>query len=222
MKFCIEELQIEYTLGIPFPSTLMRVCMAASECPLMSPVVESSIGRLLMKKLKRHKENKLNTAHKTHRQRIEKHSNTLEQRIFLALLLIGMVITLVSGLANAYLRSPVQRILAPLMILMALGLLFWYSVHYERFGGPTLLASFFACLVVVPYIWTAHGGLFGGFPFFIPFLAVVMMTLHQGLLRWLFLGLLSASTLWMVSLDLSESSKIKAITDARLLNYLNP
>lgn len=157
----------------------------------------------------------------TKNQSTERHDNTLENRIFLVLLLIGMVITLVSGLANVYLGSSVHRILAPLLIFMALVMLFWYSVHYERFRGPILLASFFTCLVVVPYIWTAHGGIDGGFPFFIPFLAVVLMALHQGLLRWLFLGLLSASTLWMVSLDLSESSKIKAINDTTLLNYSN-
>jgi len=61
--------------------------------------------------------------------------------------------------------------------------LFWYSVQYKRFKGSIFLASFFTCLGVVPYVWMAHDGFYGGFPYFIPFLAVVLMTLHQGLLR---------------------------------------
>ena len=157
----------------------------------------------------------------TRNQGIGYNDHTLENKIFLVLLFIGMVITLVSGLANAYLRSSGQRILAPLIIFMALVVLFWYSVHYERFKGPIMMASFLTCLVVVPFIWTAHGGLDGGFPFFIPFLAVVVMALHQGLLRWLFLALLSVSTLWMITLDLAESPRIEMISDTRLLNYSN-
>lgn len=174
-----------------------------------------------MEKQKRKRDRKLNSKPPTISQRTGQPDNTLEQRIFLALLLIGMLITLMSGLSNAYLKSPVQRIMAPLIIFIVLVVIFWYSVQYKRFKGPILLASFFTCLVVIPYIWSAHGGLFGGFPFFIPFLAVVLMALHQGLLRWLFLTLLSASTLWMIILDLSESDQIKSITDTRLLNYSN-
>ncbi len=185
------------------------------------PMLSQQPGRQLMKKQTLSGKGNLSKKPFKNSQQIRQGDNTLEQRIFLALLLIGMLITLISGLANIYLRSPLQRIMPPLFILMVLAVLFWYSVQYGRFKGSILLASFFTCLGVVPYIWTAHGGLFGGFPFFIPFLAVVLMALHQGLLRWLFLALLSASTLWMITLDLSESTQIIAITDAKLLNYSN-
>lgn len=147
--------------------------------------------------------------------------SVLENRIFLALLMIGMVITLFSGIANLFLRTPLERILPPFMIMVFLAAVFWYTIHFGRFEGPIILTSFLISLFLVPLIWTAHGGLYGGFPYYIPFLAVVLMSVHRGRLRWLFLSLLLASSVWMISLDLSGTTWIKPIADPRVLTYSN-
>ncbi|MEN1759575.1 GGDEF domain-containing protein [Anoxynatronum sibiricum] len=148
-------------------------------------------------------------------------NSRLEQRIFLTLLMIGMLLTFLSGAANLYYRTPVDRVLAPFAMTAIIGGFFWYAVSYGRFRGPILAASLFACVGLVPYLWMAHGGLFGGFPFFVPYLTVVLMAIHQGGRRWIYLLVLFATTGWMIYLDLLGSELIKPITDPRVLLYSN-
>ena len=161
---------------------------------------------------------------------IEKHKGTakikpndarLEQRIFLALLAIGVLLTLLSGVANLYYRTPAERIMAPFIMTVMIGGFFWYAVHYGRFQGPILTASLFACVGLLPYLWMAHGGILGGFPYFVPYLTVVLMVIHQGVRRWIFVLGLFAVTGLMIYLDVQGNQMIKPIVDSRVLLYSN-
>ena len=145
----------------------------------------------------------------------------LEHRIFLVLLLVGMVLSFLSTLANVIYATPAFRIMSPLFIFLILSFCFWYCVTYEQFNKPMLAISFLIPLLVVPLLWFAHGGLAGGFPFFIPYFSVVLLSVHKGAKGWFFMILLAVVLSGLTQLDLSESSWIRDIPGPEVNRYSN-
>ncbi len=153
--------------------------------------------------------------------RIKKSQVQLEHRIFLTLLLMGIFISLLSGIANILQQTPAARILAPFVVAVMLAFIFWYCIQSGRFNGPMVAVSFLVCLFILPYLWAAHGGLAGGFPYFVPYFGVVLLAVHRGLRRWLFLTLLITMTAAMVLMDVSKSDWIDSISEPYLIQYSN-
>ncbi|WP_378951630.1 ATP-binding protein [Pelosinus sp. sgz500959] len=136
-----------------------------------------------------------------------------EHRIFNIVLLIGILLSISSGLMNYFMNLSTVITMIILLNGIVLGILYYISIIKKQYSIPVLILIFMCVFILTPSIWIFNGGILGGASLYILIFASMIAALLRGFKRLVLLGCLVIITLILVIVEYKNPSWITYYTN---------
>lgn len=125
----------------------------------------------------------------------------IRSKIFHALLFLGAIVSLITGIANIFVTLPWITIALPLFSVVYFLGMHIYAVRKNELQTPALFSFIYLIVIFIPAFWFLNGGTTGGFQYLIPFIAISMVAIVRGKIRWILSALLLIIVFLLIAIE---------------------